>query len=78
MTLKIEKGVKIPARQYSGKYGKTRLIIENMKAGDSIFFKDARKAHSFRTMALEYLRETPYKTVSRKISNGFRIWKIKR
>jgi len=65
--IKVEKGIQIPNYTVAGK-------IHEMKHGDSVFFKEFRKGHSFATR----IRQLGYKSNHKKVKGGFRVWKLEK
>ena len=69
--LKIEKGIPIPPRT-NGVRGKTATsLISEMEVGDSILVD----THNQRTTMIALAHRKGVKVVSRKMNDGYRIWR---
>lgn len=66
----IDHGIEIPVSW-------TRYPFGEMQAGDSIFFKDAKKATSARVAAVRYggKQLPPWTFTLRRVEGGWRLWR---
>jgi len=71
MKYKIEKNIPISAHGHNGS-GYLTNLVKKMEVGDSVLVKDRKKANSL-TLTL---RRLGYKSVTRKINNSIRVWKM--
>ena len=69
--LKIEKGIPIPRRY--GRVGDLRATIERMKIMDSILLD----SESICCCALMAAKRSGMRCTSRKVENGWRVWRVK-
>lgn len=71
MNYKIEKNIPISAHGHNGS-GHLTNLVRKMEVGDSVLVKDRKKANSL-TLTLQRLG---YKSVTRKVDGGIRVWKM--
>lgn len=67
--MKIEENIPIPKNIH----GEKIVLLKHMKIGDSIFVPTCMEANTIRNT----LRRLKYKGLSRKVENGYRVWRIK-
>jgi hypothetical protein len=78
--MQIEKGVEIPpdgrGKGQTSSLGKWQKLAQQMEVGDSVFFAGDRDNRSFRALS-RVLLDMGYKTVSRWVGDGHRVWRVK-
>ena len=75
--MKIEKNISIPAKMSIIKARTSKW--ETLEVGDSILFKDLKKASYTVSSILQWAKRTKrdWKMAQRKVDGGVRIWRIK-
>lgn len=72
MTLKIDKSVPMLGRGSNTGHGEA---IAKMKAGDSVFFKDAKTAQQFYNLLCFHNRDQKFGASKRPVKGGWRVWR---
>jgi hypothetical protein len=68
VTIAIDKSIPIPQNSNNSEFSET---VKQMEVGDSVLLKTPREAKSF----AQCLRNHGFKQVTRRLSNGLRVWK---
>lgn len=73
----VNSGIPVP-EIIRGKRGKSDLLTRRMKVGDSVFFRDKKDAKRFAHNLNYACKNTKFHQCTRKVVNGWRVWKVKR
>ena len=70
---KIESGIPFIPNGWNRNKSKWEHYLKNMRAGDSVFFKEWNHMNSL----VAILRQHGKKTATRTVEGGYRVWRLK-